>query len=602
MTKFHSFHIPVMGIGFTADAALTAAPYGVDTVISLVDDMLIERLRQMHCQLNDISFKPISRKTEDFRAKRITSYLNLIHKLLDDKYHEMKNSALDKSRELKEYFSSLPDSASVKQEFFELVKRNLPIEESKRWLKENLQFGSVDVNIMTKVDKPQYKNGEQLPAQNNDAHTALKGFAESNLTSSIVFSAGMNPSLFSYAEQFDCFYPDVDGNFGKKIILKVSDYRSALIQGKLLAKKGLWVSEFRFESGLNCGGHAFAAEGLLMGPVLEEFKKNRSMLRDELLELFYQGLESKNKTKPARDPDFKLTGQGGVGTAEEHEFLLSHYELDSVGWGTPFMLVPEISNVDDESIELLKNAREKDLYLSNISPLGIPFNSVRGNTKDLEKEQLIRAGKPGSPCQKKYVALNFEFTKEGICPASRQFQKAKIEELKEQDLSAEEYRKAFNKITEKSCICVGLGTSILKRNGLSLEKEGQGVSLCPGPNLAYFSRRMSFKNMCDHIYGRDNMIERDDRPHVFINELNIFINFLKEKIAELEGSADKFQMKYLRRFHSNLTKGITYYQQLFSSAHNAFKDRMDEIRKQLDGAVTELSFVGEDIARLKPST
>ena len=44
----------------------------------------------------------------------------------------------------------------------------------------------------------------------------------------------------------------------------MSDFRSALIQGKFLAKKGLEVAEFRIESGLNCGGHAFATDGHLM--------------------------------------------------------------------------------------------------------------------------------------------------------------------------------------------------------------------------------------------------------------------------------------------------------------------------------------------------
>ena len=68
------------------------------------------------------------------------------------------------------------------------------------------------------------------------------------------------------------FYPDENGHLRKRIILKVSDFRSALVQGKLLAKKGLWISEFRIESGLNCGGHAFPTEGLLLGPILEEFK------------------------------------------------------------------------------------------------------------------------------------------------------------------------------------------------------------------------------------------------------------------------------------------------------------------------------------------
>jgi len=69
----------------------------------------------------------------------------------------------------------------------------------------------------------------------------------------------------------------------KKIILKVSDFRSAIIQGNFFAKKGLWVSEYRIESGLNCGGHAFATDGFLLGPILEEFKQKRNNLYIRLM-------------------------------------------------------------------------------------------------------------------------------------------------------------------------------------------------------------------------------------------------------------------------------------------------------------------------------
>jgi hypothetical protein len=82
-------------------------------------------------------------------------------------------------------------------------------------------------------------------------------------------------------ENFDDFYPNENGEIKKKIILKVSDYSSALIQGKFLAKKGIWISEYRIESGLNCGGHAFATDGYLMGPILEEFKTNRQSLIEQ---------------------------------------------------------------------------------------------------------------------------------------------------------------------------------------------------------------------------------------------------------------------------------------------------------------------------------
>ena len=98
--------------------------------------------------------------------------------------------------------------------------------------------------------------------------------SKTDIDGEIILSAGMSPRLYSYLEHFEDFYPDKNGFIKKKIVLKVSDYRSALIQGTYLAKKGLWVSEYRIESGLNCGGHAFATDGHLMGPILAEFKEN----------------------------------------------------------------------------------------------------------------------------------------------------------------------------------------------------------------------------------------------------------------------------------------------------------------------------------------
>ena len=75
----HSFHIPVMGIGFTIDTPLKVSHLGIDSVISLVDDILIEKLRKMYCEKFELPYQEISDKLEDFRAKRITSYLNLIN-------------------------------------------------------------------------------------------------------------------------------------------------------------------------------------------------------------------------------------------------------------------------------------------------------------------------------------------------------------------------------------------------------------------------------------------------------------------------------------------------------------------------------------------
>ena len=429
MLNTHSFHIPVMGIAFTIDTPLKVSQYGMDSVISLVDDILLEKMRKVYCEKYAIPYQEITEKVEDFRAKRITSYLNLINELAVRKFEELKEIASKKSNEVKNYFNMLPDTSEMKKEFQQLTDKHFHLSEIKKWVNDKLSMGSIDVNIMTKIDKTNYKKGEKLPIEYNDAHAALRGYANSDLQSSVVFSAGMNPRLYSYVEQFDDFYPDQNGKIKKKIILKVSDYRSAFIQGKFLAKKGLWVSEYRIESGLNCGGHAFATDGYLLGPVLAEFRDKRKELIQTTHEICVDALARKNRFVPSEPLPLKVTAQGGVGTAEEHQFLIEHYELDSVGWGSPFLLVPEATTVDNSTIQKLMNAKEKDLYLSNISPLGVPFNNLKGNTKDLEKASLIIKGRPGSACPKKYVALNNEFAEKDLCIASREYQYHKLKEL-----------------------------------------------------------------------------------------------------------------------------------------------------------------------------
>ena len=598
MSKKHSFHIPVMGIGFTIDTPLKVSHLGIDSVISLVDDILLEKLRKMYSEKFGIPYKEITDKIEDFRAKRITSYLNMINAQAKKKFAEFKHITHDKRHEIMEYFNMLPDSSTLKQEFKSLTADYFDLHKVRAWINEHLSMGSIDVNIMTKLDKENYRDGEKLPSEHNDAHAALRGFAESDLESSIILSAGMSPRLYGYIENFEDFYPNENGDIKKKIVLKVSDYRSALIQGKFFAKKGLWVSEYRIESGLNCGGHAFATDGYLMGPILAEFRDNKQDLIQSVHELLVQALTEKNRPLPKTELALKVTAQGGVGTAEEHQFLLDHYNIDSVGWGTPFLLVPEVTNVDDKTRNKLMGAKEKDLYLSEISPLGVPFNSLRGNTKDIDKMANIDKGRPGSSCPKKYLVANKEFTEKAICSASRQYQKLKLEELDKEGLFNGKYQVKFDKIVDKACICVGLGTSALQVNDLSTKVEGDGVSVCPGPNMAYFSKIMNLKELTDHIYGRINVITRTDRPNMFIKELNIYIDYLNNKIDEARDSMSVKQEKYLTTFASNLNDGIDYYHELFDEVKHKYADTKSSIQNELAASRKALSLLSFEIERL----
>ncbi|MDG1805416.1 hypothetical protein [Flavicella sp.] len=565
-TSTHSFHIPVMGLAFTVDSPIKIAKYGISSVVSIVDDILIENMNSFYSEKYSLPFKKYSTKDPEARSNRITSYLNNMDMIVKQKFHDFKLSLTEKKEALDNYLELLPDISEVKKSLLQMVENNTPKEVIQKWIQENLVPGNIDVNIMTKLDNGRMHKNEALPSHYNDAHTALKGFAESTLKSSIVLSAGMNPRLYSYFEQFEDFYPNEQEQLNKKIILKVSDYRSATIQGMFFAKKGLWVSEYRIESGLNCGGHAFATEGLLLGPILDTFTENKQSLIENTFETYKAALEAKGKHVPSQPLDIEITVQGGVGTAKEHQFLLDNYDVNSVGWGSPFLLVPEATTVDPDTLNVLSKAKEEDLYLSNISPLGVPFNSVKGVSNDAYKLSKLENDNIGSPCPKKFLALNRDENGKSICTASQKFQNAEIEKLKSEDLSTAQYKDKFKKITEKSCLCIGLANAGLIEHDIDSKDKKAGVLVCPGPNIAYFDKKVSLKNMVQHIYGQAANLTPISRPNMFVKELEMYVQYFNEKIEQFKISPDKKQEKYLNKFSTNLNEGILYYKSIFKDA------------------------------------
>ncbi|MDX5435919.1 MAG: hypothetical protein LPK03_01920, partial [Pontibacter sp.] len=494
--------------------------------------------------------------------------MNLVKRIVEQQLQEMRRQDFTPGNELSRYFEMLPDRAPLKQQYLNMLQTEQGAAKAclQEQLRHSLTAGSIDVNIMTKLDRTNYsQDGKELPQEFTDALSALRGFANSDLHASVVFSAGMNMRLYGYLENFPCFLPNTHSQFEKKIVIKVSDYRSAMVQGKILAKKGLWVSEFRIESGLNCGGHAFATDGYLLGPILEEFKQNREALRHELYSICSSALASKGHHVPVQVPEQRVTVQGGIGTAQEDDFLREYYGVDATGWGTPFLLVPEATTVDDDTLKQLTAATADDLYLSPISPLGVPFNALRNTSSELLKYERAERGRPGSPCIKKHLVSSTEFTEEPLCTASRKYQRRKLEQLQAQQLPAEVYEAEEAKVLAKECLCDGLANSALLLFNIGKKASNKAVTICPGPNLAYFSGVFRLHEMVGHIYGRFNALNANYRPHMFINELRMYVNYWKNKKQEqLEESTDK-QLKYLQVFRRNLQEGVGYYKQLLSA-------------------------------------
>ena len=554
----HSFSIPVMGTGHSIDSPIRVGPYGIDSVISIVDDLLVERIRKHYCKKFNFKYENIARNAEDGRARRITSYLDTVQEVVSQKFEAIKSLPFFEENDKAQYFEMLPDGSMLKKKYEQLMhseegslRDRLAAE-----LSRLMSPGSIDVNIMAKVDGLSYtKEGNAMSAEYSDANAALRGYAKSNLSSNLVLSAGFNPRLYGYISEFKDFYRDASGEIKKKIVLKVSDFRSALIQGKYLAKKGLEVFEYRIESGLNCGGHAFPSDGHLMPSLLKEFKENRDRLTSAiqpLIEKYYDDNESGFSSDwSITEP--RLTVQGGIGVSGEADRLLNDFGMDATGWGSPFLLVPEATTVDKPTRRLLENATEEDLYLSEVSPLGVPFNNVRDTGSEQWHKERIDKGKPGSPCPKGFLEANTEFTENPICTASNQYQLLKLDQINQSEADEVEKEQQRQKVLDKACLCDHLGNGALIALGILAEHRAP-QSICPGPNIAWFDGEYSLREMIDHIYGRSASLVPEERPHMFANEIVLYVDYFEDLAEQSDGT--KGERKKLKKFKTNLEKGM----------------------------------------------
>jgi len=145
----HTFHIPVLGLGYSIDTPLKIARYGISSVVSIVDDELVERMRAYHSEKRKQPFIPIHKTAYDCRSSRITAYLNFLHQNISEDFIQLKTMDFSRGNELCRYFELLPDT-SVLKHGYELMM-DYPEGERKQifqnMLRDGMKMGAIDVNI-----------------------------------------------------------------------------------------------------------------------------------------------------------------------------------------------------------------------------------------------------------------------------------------------------------------------------------------------------------------------------------------------------------------------------------------------------------------------
>ena len=113
--------------------------------------------------------------------------LDMINEIVKEQFADLKNSPFTAGSEITKYFEMLPDYSELKMKYNEMmsIEDVLIRKEQQEELRESIYPGSIDVNIMTKLDKANYNSeGGQLASEFNDAHAALRGFAKGSSPSS----------------------------------------------------------------------------------------------------------------------------------------------------------------------------------------------------------------------------------------------------------------------------------------------------------------------------------------------------------------------------------------------------------------------------------
>lgn len=78
---------------------------------------------------------------------------------------------------------------------------------------------------------------------------------------------------------------------------------------------------------------------------------------------------------------------------------------------------------------------------------------------------------------------------------------------------------------------------------------------------------------------------------MFINELNLYVDYLKKEIEKSSKSFSEKQHKYLNTFKNNLQSGVDYYKVFIPKLKNETQDYLNNLKQDIQQIQSELANV-----------
>ena len=246
------------------------------------------------------------------------------------------------------------------------------------------------------------------------------------------------------------------------------------------------------------------------------------------------------------------------------------------------------TNLDEDHRDMLASVGHDDVHLSDASPLGLPFWVLKNSASTEEQHRLIDIGKPGSECPKGYLISNTEFTEHQICRASRNFMKRKLTSLETMDLPKDVLSRQRENVLAKACLCRDLAAAV--SYNINIERNGR-ILICCGPGITSFSKKTTLEEMVDHIYGRISLLTDPERPHMFIKELKLYVEYVRKEVEEYRLELSNRTPKYFLEFKENIKDGIEYYrtmvEEFIGDQREQFSTELEALSKELNTILTD---------------